>query len=611
MKPYLLLLYISFYNILFINAQEAYKHPGWDMDEWRKYPFDYEEIDVREAPFHTNKTADVASTGDSWVGKRDGSAADTKPEQSGKLTVTDFYITAGGDERGKNRVFCSMAVPADIGRRIPVLFIYHGGGGHASADLALAFARKNPGCAAIAVDYNGQHIPSERPVSNWVTVKRELGDQLNDLAKNPLDFSLFGVIQASRRVIDWVDRQAWSDTSKYCNIGISYGGWVSLMMAGVDSRIKLAATHVSSGGTKGTYSMTGRPQYKDSINGKIWLRYAEPMPYAPAIKIPVFLNLATNDRFFWLSGAEKFKQALRGTTRWLLTPNCDHNAGGPSFNDPIAEWIARYFKNGPALPEFFDTSVSETENKVKTKIISPTGIKSVYLNLSPGKMVSPARYWKMIEAKENNGLWEAAVPDDFKGSCATMFFTIIDDSNCAVSSDIFYSEGKDGNFVWDGGNLWDERAGQHAWRHAPALTKGINAAEFELSGDGSLSMKPLQPEAQFAMITNSFRFNDPAMIRSTKGISVNIGGNGEDGEVKIILAKDYSSTKAEYFATDLKITGNQQCYYLYWADFKPYLNTTKTEVSGEYNGLIIMSERKPAGFIISEIRWVSDKLKHI
>jgi hypothetical protein len=213
----------------------------------------------------------------------------------------------------------------------------------------------------------------------------------------------------------------------------------------------------------------------------------------------------------------------------------------------------------------------------------------------------------MIEAKNNNGSWETAIPVNFKKSCATMFFTVIDDNGCAVSSDIFYLQGEDGDFVWKNGTLWDCEGGSRAWRHAPALTKGINSAEFSESDDGVLSMKPFLPEQQFAMLTNSFRFNDPSIIQSKKGISISIGGNGEEGEVKIILAKDYSSTKAEYFAANLKITEEQQCYDLFWTDFKPYLNTVKAEISGEYNGFIIMSERKPAGFSISGIQWINNK----
>jgi len=132
----------------------------WDLASWRAWPFDYEELSVRKASLSVpGRPLDWLRIGDSWVGggkarkdRRTPGTVDAPERQEIELQVMEFYITGGGNRAGANRIFCAAAIPSGLPGPFPVLFAFHGGGGHAGGFLAVAIARRNPGFAAVAVD---------------------------------------------------------------------------------------------------------------------------------------------------------------------------------------------------------------------------------------------------------------------------------------------------------------------------------------------------------------------------------------------------------------------------------------------------------------------------
>lgn len=575
---------------------------GWDMTPWRSRRFDYEELSSREAPFVTADGGDWMRIGDSWVG---GKKSTRHPEPeiaaplAGTLKITDFYITAGGNENGPNRIFCASAVPKERKGPFPVLFVFHGGGGHASGALALAIARKNPGCAAVAVDYNGQFRPSASPVTHWVTQTESLRERHLDLDPDPLNFPMFHNVQAARRVLDWTQEQPWADPEKLGAVGISYGGWVSLILAGVDDRIKCVVTHVSAGGTEGLHSRAGQPQYwEPSDQRSIWLAHADPIAYAAQTRAPVFLELAANDRFFWLSGAARHRDAFGGEAAWLLTPNCDHHNGGPELPDPIGLWTQAVFSNGTPFPTFGKTAFSDEGNSASTCIKSERPIQSVHLVWSAGNAVPPARYWRWIEATERDGVWSAALPGGHGSFAGTAYFTVIDVDGRAVSSSLIDKPGEEADLIWMGGSLWDTAAGAAAWRPAQALAPGN--LFFTDAESGRVLMRPENPGKPAAAISNSLNLKNPG---THSGLTLEIGGNGAVCRARMILARNYAATDAQLFAAEIQIPAEFSAVELPWSVFKPYRNTTDGNPLPA-NGLMIQCDAFPEmGISVGPAHW--------
>ena len=572
----------------------------WNLDSWREWPFAHEEVSRRTAPLVTDQSEDWVRTGDSWVAGRDGARDESDPAVNPEvgfgyfeLDVTEFYITGGGNELGPNRIFCASAVPMGAAGPLPVLFVFHGGGGHASGALALGVARSNPGFATVAVDYNGQFRPVDAPVTQWVTVTEELRQARHDLVSNPLNFPMYHYTQVARRALDWVEKQPWADSSRFGAVGISYGGWLSFFLAGVDTRISSIYTAVSSAGTEGMRGRSSLPHDwppEDQI--EIWKRHADPIQYAEQSKARVFLNLSTNDRFFWLDGAARHRALFPIEAQWVVTPNKDHGNGGPDLPNPMGLWHRAVHMEGVPFSSFGEIALPQGNNRLfSTSISADRPLKSVHLAWSPGNEVSPARYWRWIECTENAGMWSAGIPSGFTDIEAHVYFTAVDVDGRALSSDLIRVPGRsiDSAVTWGGGCLWDWENGAAAWRSDLAFDQG----RFATTADGRVQITPLKAGAKVVGFTNSFIFPASTLERH-KGIRLGVDGNGTAFQARVILARDLTSLDEQQFAAEVEIPAQAATLELPWSAFQPYGPATTQSGTLPANSLVIECESLPA-----------------
>ena len=600
-----------------LSEAGVHPHPApvddttWNLDSWRQWPFAYELVSRGSAPLVPEDSGDWVRTGDSWVAGRDEPDLAEDPEiKSGvpfgyaELEVTEFFITGGGNEHGPNRIFCASAVPKGPVGPFPVLFVFHGGGGHASGALALGVARRNPGFATVAVDYNGQFRPVDAPVTRWVTVTETLRESRHDLIPNPLNFPMYHYTQAARRALDWVEQQTWADASRFGAVGISYGGWLSFFLAGVDARISSIYTTVSSAGTDGMRGRASQPlDWAPGDQVPIWKRNADPIQYAAQSRARVFLNLSTNDRFFWLDGAALHRDMFPEAAEWVVTPNKDHGNGGPDLPNPIGLWHRAVHMDSVPFPSFHEISLPQGDNRLfSTSISADRPLKSVHLAWSPGNEVSPARYWRWIECIERAGAWSAAIPSGFSGLEGHVYFAAVDVDGRAVSSDLVRFPGRpiQTALIWGDGCLWDLESGAAAWRSDLAFDK----CRFETTSEGAVLIQPIQAGAKAVGFTNSFVL--PATeLKEQKGIRLEVDGNGTTFQARVILARDVTSLDEQRYAAEVEIPGQAVTLDLPWTAFHPFGPATTQSVPLPANSLVIECESLPAtGLTIGKATWL-------
>ncbi|MGZ0655303.1 acetylxylan esterase [Coraliomargarita sp. W4R72] len=569
---------------------------SWDIASWRAWPFDYEVISERVAPLSVGKPIDWVHAGDSWVAKNEASdgvtVASDNIEPYQDLVVTDFYITAGGNSAGPNRIYCATAVPKGVTQELPVLFVFHGGGGHASGALALALARNNIGFATVAIDYNGQFRPSDRPVTQWVSVTEKLKESRLDLIPNQLNFPMYHYAQASRRVLDWTEKQVWADPKRMGAVGISYGGWVSFFLASNDSRIRSVYTQVSSGGTAGMRGRSSNPHdWQPKQQRELWKSVADPIVYAPDFEGRSFFRIAANDRFFWLDGASQHRDHFKNKGQWMVTPNSDHGVGGPKLPDPIGLWHRSIYMGEPSFPSFSDISFTAGYNQAVASIDAVRPLQSVHMAWSPSDEVSVARYWRWIEASEENGKWSASIPSDFQALEGTIYFTAIDVDGRTVSSDLVHKRGDqiESSLLWENQSLWDQRSGANAWR----ADLSFGGCQFKDRANGSVVVTPVKPGSRIRFLTNSFLMSD-VKTNSVRGIKIYLNGNGEGFPVKILLAQDFFSLDNHSLSATVQVPAEGGFLELPWNQFKSDSGSVVPDKKVSANGLVLESQSLPA-----------------
>ena len=580
----------------------------WDMSEMRKQALDVEQTAApRKAPLVSPEGGDWMNTGDAWVAKKKDANAPLapKPKAGGEqLLVEEFFISAGGTAEGPNRIFCAVARPEKAAEPLPVVLVFHGGGGHASGALALAAARRHPGMAGVAMDYNGQFMPGPKgKVTQWRSITQEMRAQKFDLVPELRNWPMFHNVMAARRTMDFIETQPWADKERIGAVGISYGGWVALMLAGVDERVKCLTTGVSAGGAEFTSGKAAQPtRWAPAEQRALWLANYEPLAHAPRTQATVFFQLASNDLFFWLNGAAKNLAALPGEKGWVLRPNSNHGAGGPEVPDTATPAFMRHVLLGePALPQVAEFQVSDDGRRYTWKASGSRDITRAVLNWSPGEAVSPARYWIEFPATREGDIWSAQVPAEFAPLAAQAFVNVGDEQGLVVSSTLLHRDGLDPMTApgpqWPGGQLWDTEHGASAWR-TPAgwLAKTV----FEVTDDKALRVGPEKGGKEFVLLSNSAVLAS-GVAPKRKGMRVRVNGNGQPGKLKVALVRDTNSLDERSYTAECDYAAESSTHDLPWSTFQlATKNVAAPPMPGSFDGVILSGTREDGSSIILE-----------
>lgn len=517
----------------------------WDMTALRALPFELEKLSTRRVP---------AATG----------APATAGGQS--LIVEEFYYSSESTPDGANRIYCAIARPEGVPGRVPVIMIFHGGGGHASPSLALAAARNHPGMAGFAMDYNGQFIASTANVTKWKNITSERRLNLSPDLRN---HAMYHRVVAARRGIDFLETQAWADTSRLGCFGVSAGGWIALVLAGVDDRVRAVTTAVSAGGAEGTASRSAQSlRLEPAEQRPLWLAAYEPLAYAAETRAAVFFQLSTNDIFFWLSGAERNLAALGGKKGWMLCPNSNHNVGGPAMPDtsPPA-WMKSVLTGAPALAEIRDLRHDPDGATYSWTVESPDPVARAVLTWSPGRSISPARYWVEFPAERTGDRWSARIPDAYSALASDVFATVFDTRRGAVSSAILHRDGLDPRVdptpLWKDNAFWDVSRGTAAWR---STVGALASTRFEVDAQGRLHVAPARDAREFVVLSNSVVLASGTAARH-RGIRVRVDGNGQSGTLDVSLTRDGGSLDEVAYRAAIHYAPSTNTFELPWSEF--------------------------------------------
>lgn len=203
--------------------------------------------------------------------------------------------------RGKpTRVFAYYAQPNGPGP-FPAMVLLHGGGGRAYSEWALHWAER--GYAAIAMDLTG-HFPT---------------GQLEDGGPDPNDSTFRPFTDAEAREM-WTYHAvadailAYSllaslpqiDKNRIGLTGISWGGYLACIVAGIDHRFKAAVPVYGCG------FLQENSQWKTSVLDKMpeelrqrWVRFFDPSNYLPGVRCPILFLNGTNDHAYPLDSYKK------------------------------------------------------------------------------------------------------------------------------------------------------------------------------------------------------------------------------------------------------------------------------------------------------------------
>lgn len=327
------------------------------------------------------------------------------------------------------RVFAWLGIPkTKAGEKVPAMVLVHGGGGTAFDEWARLWVDR--GYAAIAMDTCGQV-----PVGNY-------GRYIRDERGGPAGWGGFDQI-------DWPRQDQWTyhavadvilahslirslpevDPERTGLTGISWGGYLTCIVAGVDRRFKLAVPVYGCGYYRDTVFRDAlnklRPELADQ-----WMAWWDPSLYLGHAEMPMLWVTGSNDFAYPLNALQLSYRLPKGPRLLCIRLRMPHAHGGAGENpEEIRAFADHLLKEGEALPRIIGFGRDGT-NAWATYDTNAQVIRGE-LNYTQDTGRWQDRKWDSVPANLTEGRVTANLPEGTR----VYYFNLFDQRHCVVSTE--------------------------------------------------------------------------------------------------------------------------------------------------------------------------------
>ncbi len=356
------------------------------------------------------------------------------------------YPAPGFDEKGvralfydglpfngkPTRVFAWYGVPeGKEGTKYPAMVLVHGGGGTAFAEWVRLWTGR--GYAAIAMDTCGC-VPKGK-YSDWERHPdggpAGWGDFEHAGAAPEEQWSYHAVadvVLAHSLIRSYPE----VDADRTGVTGISWGGYLTCITAGVDPRFKLAVP-VYGCGFLGEDSA-----WLDAFAGMgpekagRWLGLWDPSVYLGRARMPLLWVTGTNDFAYPMGSLQKSYRLPQGPRHLCVRIRMPHGHGGAGENpEEIRVFAESLLNGGKPLPKI--TAQSRDDSSIWVTYAAETPVSRAELTYTKARGKWQDRLWESIPATvhADRGAVEATLPE----GVTAYYVNLFDDRDCAVSTE--------------------------------------------------------------------------------------------------------------------------------------------------------------------------------
>lgn len=330
------------------------------------------------------------------------------------------------------RVFAWIGMPAtEPGKRVPGIVLVHGGGGTAFEAWVKLWTSR--GYAAIAFDACGSipvHIADPKKWQRhdaggppgwggWTQIDEPREDQWT-----------YHAVADALLADSLLRSQPGVDPERIGITGISWGGYLTGIIAGVDSRLKFAVPVYGCGFTN-EHGFAKNVEALGPERAARWMRWWDPSVYLPAAKMPMLWVDGTNDFAYTMNALQKSYRLPRGVHTLCLRPRMPHGHGGPGENPKEIQVFADSIVNGgQSLAKV--TGQGRDGRNVWATMASETPITKVELEFTKDTGPWQKRLWEALPAEIGaDGKVHATLPEGTK----VYYLNFTDNRGCIVSTE--------------------------------------------------------------------------------------------------------------------------------------------------------------------------------
>jgi dienelactone hydrolase len=335
------------------------------------------------------------------------------------------------------KVFAYYAVPNRArDSLVPGVVLVHGGGGKAFSEWAEQWAER--GYAAIAMDLTGRDADETRMPEGGPDMTDDT--MFHDISKSGsklTDMWSYHAVAAAIRAVSFLANQCNVDSACIGMMGISWGGYVTEIVTGIESRLAFAMPVYAAG-----YYMEGSCWQKNLRGMNIehqqrWNAAFDVSQYIGQSELPMLWATGTNDPAFYLNGWQKTYREAKGTRTLRLLPNWEHDYNTPWSTQEFFVYADSFVKDEPPLLRAISSGQSGTEAWAYYE--GNRTVQSVHLLYTTDSGPYTSRKWDLMPAKfeaREKKLF-CSIPDHSTAYC----FVIEDSNGLKTSSDLVETDG--------------------------------------------------------------------------------------------------------------------------------------------------------------------------
>ncbi len=304
------------------------------------------------------------------------------------------------------RVFAYYARPESGEGPFPGMVLVHGGGGTAFAQWATLWAQR--GYAAIAMDLGGCG-PGKKRLSDGMPAQGhpEKFRKFSTPEEAKLLWTYHAVAAVVRGHSLLASRQE-VDAERTGLTGISWGGYLTCIVAGIDDRFRVAVPVYGCGFLHQNSCWLGEFDKLGPEQTQRWVAHYDPSRYLPGVGCPILFVNGTNDFAYPLDSYQKSYRAVPGPVDVRIQVRMPH--GHPQGWAPkeIGLYVDSVLGEGDPLPKL--GPMKTADGKATAAFTTKVPVEKGHLHYTTDVGNWKGRNWQTADAKIANGTVSAELP---------------------------------------------------------------------------------------------------------------------------------------------------------------------------------------------------------
>lgn len=351
--------------------------------------------------------------------------ATPKAEWGERTNLVQSLYYEGELFNGKpTRVFAYYGRPEGAGP-FPAMVLVHGGGGKAFPAWAEHWAKR--GYCAIAMDLAGNgpagRLPDGGPDQADTTKFRDFTEA------DAKDMWTYHAVAAVLRAHSLLASRPEVDRNRVGVTGISWGGYLTCIVAGIDDRLKVAVPVYGCGFLhENSFWLEPRFAKMTSELRDRWVKHFDPSQYLAGVSCPILFLNGSNDFAYPMDSYKKCYQLVAGPLRKVSVKIKLPHGHIWTFGE-VDQFVDSHLKGGPPLATLEAMKIAG--ESAATKVTATVPVTKAEFHFTTDSGPWQKRNWQTVPAELKDGVVTAPLPT---GRPLVCYLSVTDSRGVAVST---------------------------------------------------------------------------------------------------------------------------------------------------------------------------------